>query len=441
MGAQSTDAALTESWGGPAAAGARLYVGIDIGRHSHLVAAIPKDRMEDGSWERGAVRRVSTTAGGFADLTVWLDSFGVPRAATVAGCEPTGGWYGWTVVAYLENAGYRVHWLQNWAIHDRRKLLIGKQTKTDALDARLLARLLYEQEWLGANKVLRQHPPQRADALRLLVRNRLKLVLLSTRYRAQLGVIIDVLFPELKVFFRTTTTGAWARALLEQFPSPAALSSAQPDAVAHVWVQHRANRLVPRVPEVQALAASSAGLPDAGNRLLPMQGWLLRQIRLVDQEIQLAEAAIAQALEAWPSEDRVILASLPGMSTLRQATLLCCIGDVRSFPSDRQLRKMLGWYPEARESGASISQHRLGQTGIRLARREIWLWAFGLLSPKQSSTPFRAYYQRLRARGMPGKVALGHVAGKLISVLFYCLRHRQPYDAARHARDLGFPDA
>jgi hypothetical protein len=72
MGAQSTVAALTETRGGPSLAGNRLDVGIDVGRHEHVVAAIPRERMENGSWERAAVRRVSTSGRGFRLLTEWL---------------------------------------------------------------------------------------------------------------------------------------------------------------------------------------------------------------------------------------------------------------------------------------------------------------------------------------------------------------------------------
>ena len=42
---------------------------------------------------------------------------------------------------------------------------------------------------------------------------------------------------------------------------------------------------------------------------------------------------------------------------------------------------------------------------------------------------------------MTGPVAMGHLAGKLISVLFHCLRSGTPYDPQRHARDLGIVDA
>jgi transposase len=384
---------------------------------------------------------VLANADGFTQLIHWLADLG-PVAATVIGCEPTGGWYTRTVVAWLEVRGYRITWLQNWALHERRQLAIGKQTKTDALDARLLARLLYERERLGAVGGLLHRRPASAEALRLLVRNRLKLITLRTRYRLQLGVLEDVIFPELKECFRSHSTGRIAREILEHFPTPAALAAASPDQLAPLCKgQGRGARLARRLADLQELATRSVGLVDDIADLLTIQGWLLRQLRIVDEEIDTAEATIADALQVWPQRDRAILASLPGMSMLRQAVLLSTIGDWRSFQSDRQLRKLLGWYPEARESGTSVSKHRLGEKGNRLARREVWRWAVGLLSPRTPPTPFRAYYERLRARGVRGSVAVGHVAGKLISVLFHCLKKDEEYDATRHGHALGLDDA
>jgi len=441
MGTQSASAALTESRGGPASAGASLYVGVDVGRHHHLVAVISRERMEDGSWERGPVRRFATNSAGFQELLAWLESAGLPASAMMVGCEPTGGWYARTVVAWLETYGYRIDWLQNWAVHDRRQLLIGKQTKTDALDARLIARLLFERDVLGASRGFLHRPPQNADALRLLVRNRFKLVNFRTRYRLQLGAVQDVLFPEFKQFFRARSTGRTARTLLEQFPTPAQLAGASAEELAAVVIgKAHAPVVAPRLPELQRLAASSAGLNRDIDQLLRIQAWLLRQLRVVEDEVAAADREVAAALEGWPVRDRAVLGSFPNMSILRQAILLSAIGDVTGFQSDRQLRKLLGWYPEAVESGTSVYRHRLGQKGNRLARREVWLWVVGL-SPRRELTPFRVYYQRLRDRGMAGNVAVGHVAGKLISVLFACLRKGELYDSIHHARELGLGDA
>ena len=441
MGAQPTVAALTECRGGTAPTGARLYVGIDVGRHEHIVAAVPQERMENGSWERAGFHRIPTSSSGFRTLTNWLDTFDLPRAQVRVGCEPTGGWYGQTMVAWMERHGYHVSWLQNWALHERRRLLIGKQTKTDALDARLIARLLYERECQGLRGGFLHRPPRITEALGMLVRSRARLVEQQTRYRLQLTAVIDVLFPELKEFFKSSVTCPTARLLLESFPTPRAVGTADLAELREVVVVKAHARLMgSRLPQLKDLAASSAGLVEGIEPIRELEDWLLYQLNSVEHQVRDAGDAIAKALQSWPAQERRILDSLPGMTPLRHAVLLSVIGDVSSFSSDRQLRKLLGWYPELRESGSSLSQHRLGHSGNRMARRELWLWVLHLLSRAQSPNPFRAYYRRLRDLGVRGQNAIGHVAGKLITVMYFCLRNGELYDPVRHARDLGLND-
>ncbi|HAW09954.1 MAG TPA: IS110 family transposase [Chloroflexi bacterium] len=439
MGAQSNGAALTETRGDPAAAGTHLFVGVDIGRFYHLVAAIPQERMENGSWERAVARRFATSADGFEELVAWLHSFDVSVDDIRVGLEPTGGLYSRTVVAWLVRHGFQVDWLQNWAVHDRRHLLIGKQAKSDALDARLIARLLYERECLGLVGGFLHRTPMAAEGLRMLVRNRFKLLSLHTRHRLQLAALEDVLFPEFKEVFRGSQTKLAARRVLEHFPTPADLAVAPREDIREViYRQAKAMRLVEAADRLQTLAARSAGLVEGIEEIVRTQRHVLRELNVLDEELRIADAAIAEALESWPPRQRAILDSLPGMSVQRQAVLLSAIGDLGTFRTDRELRKLLGWYPETLESGSSVSKHRLGLSGNRLARRELWLWSMSIVAPRFPANPFKDYYARLRARNLAGHVAIGHVAGKLISVLFYCMRNGEPYDPVRHARDLGF---
>ena len=441
MGTQSTSTALTDYRGGPAPAGSRLYVGIDAGRRQHVVAAVALERMENGSWERVAVHRIPTTGQGFRELLVWLQQSGHAPSQVRVGCEPTGLWCAETVVAWLERYGYGVQWLQTWALHERRQLAIGKQTKTDALDARLIARLLYEREFHAQDRGFLKTGPRSTDALRMLVRSRVRLIEQRTRIRLQLTNVEDALFPELKDFFKTSITSPAVRRLLEAFPTPKSLADAAPDDIYRVLVvQGRVRIYAARIDELHRLAAETAGLTDV-EPILHAQSWLLRQLNAVDEQIKDVERSIVSALQGWPSDQRAVLNSFPFMSDMRQAVLLASIGDVRTFHNDGQLRKLLGWYPEARESGTTVSKHRLGYSGNRLARREIWFWAMQLITPRRPASPFAAYYKRLRARGVPGHAAVGHLAGKLISVLFFCLRSGRPYDPAQHARALGLGDA
>lgn len=442
MGARTNEAALTETRGGTASAGSHLYVGIDIGRFHHLVAAVPQERMENGTWDRAVARRFATNFDGFTDLVSWLGSFGTATQDVRVGMEPTGGLYSKTVVAWLVRHDFRVDWLQNWAVHDRRHLLIGKQTKSDSLDARLIARLLYERECLGLVGGFLHRTPASTESLRMLVRNRYKLLTLHTRHRLQLAALEHVIFPEFKEVFKGSQTKPAARRVLEHFPTPAELAAAPLDDVREVvYRQARAIRLVRAAERLHELAARSAGVTDDIALIVKTQRHLLRQLNVLDDELRIADAAIAEALDTWPERDRAIMASLPGMSTQRQAVLLSAIGEFATFHTDRQLRKLLGWYPETLESGSSVSKHRLGLSGNRLARRELWLWSMAIVAPRFPDNAFKVYYRRLRDRGLSGHVAIGHVAGKLISVLFHCMRSGQPYDPLRHARDLGLGDA
>ena len=216
-----------------------------------------------GEWHLGARggRQVATNADGFTELVAWLLSFGVEVSNVPVGIEPTGGLYSKTVVAWLVRHDFQIDWLQNWAVHDRRHLLIGKQAKSDALDARLIARLLYERECLGMVGGFLHRAPASAESLRMLVRNRFKLLTLHTRHRLQLAALEDVLFPEFKEVFKGSQTNPAARRVLEHFPTPAELAAAPPEDVREVvYRQARATRLVKAAERLQQLAARSAGL-------------------------------------------------------------------------------------------------------------------------------------------------------------------------------------
>jgi transposase len=191
------------------------------------------------------------------------------------------------------------------------------------------------------------------------------------------------------------------------------------------------------VPRLHDLAAHSVGLADGIAELVAAQRWLAGQVRLADAEIARLDAEIERTLEAWSPRDRAVLASFPALGQTRQAILLAAIGDVRRFRDDRALRKYLGWYAELAQSGTSVDRHRLGTVGERNARRMIWLWALSLVTPQAGETPFKTWYLGLRARGMRGNVAIGHLASKLVSVVYYCLLRGEPYDPERHWRELG----
>jgi Transposase IS116/IS110/IS902 family len=300
----------------------------------------------------------------------------------------------------------------------------------------LIARLLFLREAVGQEYAFTAGHDQIGvyATLRLLVNNRWKLRQAQARAGNQLTQIVDVIFPELAEVFTKSLTGDAVLALLARFPTPAAVAAAGHDEIYRTIVfQARAPRKAPLIPRLLDLAAGSVGVDD----LVAAETYLVGQLRRLAEEVASIEERIAATVALAP-ESRVIC-SFPAVKEIRAATILGAMGGpVGAFHSDKALRRHLGWSVEEEKSGTSVHRERLAVSGNRHSRRELRLWTLGLVNPRTPWTPLRAYYERLIAppAGKRPNVALGHLAGKLISVLYACMSRDELYDEARLAKDM-----
>lgn len=275
--------------------------------------------------------------------------------------------------------------------------------------------------------------------LRLLVELRWKQVQARRRASNQLMQVLDVLFPELRRVFRKSTVRPTPLHLLSRFPTAQAIAAASEQDLHRVLVgEARSLRHQTAAPELRRFARDSVGVREGREVLQLAQGWLVRQLQDLRHALADLEARIEAAVAEFPETE--ILRTFPYMSSRRIATLLAGMGaPVEAFPSDRALRRQWGWYVELEQSGARV-RSRLGRGGYRGTRRELYLMALQLVKDESRDNPFRHYYRRL-LRGNPTpkvpKVALGHVASKLVTVMYVCMRRRQPYDPARLWRHMG----
>lgn len=422
----------------------RYYLGVDVGRRSHTVCAVARSTFETGGtrWQHAPTLTVEVSRSGFDRITALLHRLtDDPARDVVAGLEPTGGYYARTVHAFLRSQGLEVHWVRNNAVHDARDAVYGKRTKTDAADSRLIARLLYLREAVGQEYAFTAGHDQVGvyATLRLLVNNRWKLRQAQARAGNQLTQILDVIFPELAEVFTKSLTAESVLALLARFPTPAAVAAAGHDEIYRTIVfEARAPRKAPLVPRLLELAAGSVGIAEGIDDLIAAETYLVGQLRRLAEEVGSVEERILTTVALAP-EARVIC-SFPAAKEIRAATILGAMGaPVAAFHSDKALRRHLGWSVEEEKSGTSVHRERLAASGNRHSRRELRLWTLGLVNPRTPWTPFRAHYERLVAPPASKRpnVALGHLASKLISVLYACMTRGRLYDEARLANDMG----
>lgn len=340
----------------------------------------------------------------------------------------------------MKRRGYRVLWVKNQAVHDLRETVYGRRSKSDVEDARLIARLLYLRDAIGQEYAFQvAHEGElRYRNLRLLVELRWKQVQARRRASNQLMQVLDVLFPELRLVFRKSTTSSTPLQLLRRFPSAAEVAAASETEIHRVLVEEaRSLHHQTAAPTLRRLAQTTVGAVEGGEVLRLAQGWLVETLIGLDTAIKDLEERLALAVKDLP-EARV-LATFPCMSTVRIATLLAGMGAaIEASPSDRALRKQWGWYVEIEQSGAR-ERSRLGRGGYRGTRRELYLMAMQLIRDCAGDNPFKRYYRRL-LQGNPTpkvpKVALGHVASKLVTVMYVCMSRGQPYDSAKLFRHM-----
>lgn len=201
-----------------------LYVGIDIGKDTHVAGFLsPTLLARYQRFEHCPALTFANSREGFRSL---LDRIGayVPLTQVYVVLEFTGH-YHHALTQYLQEQDIAVYALHN----QKRQAGLPKTDKRDALN---LANLLYNQLEKGAQTidpfqaVRRLVPPGEAAAqLRGMVRHRYELTNESTQRKNKLIAICDELFPELARIYKDLNLPS-ALALRERFPTPAAVATA-----------------------------------------------------------------------------------------------------------------------------------------------------------------------------------------------------------------------
>jgi transposase len=144
----------------------------------------------------------------------------------------------------------------------------------------------------------------------------------------------------------------------------------------------------------------------------------LRHIAFLDAEIAEVERVIALDALDWPDVRRLM--TVPGVNVIVAATFLAAVGDIRRFPTSRQLVGYLGLDPKVRQSGTAPATHgHISKQGCDTARHAL---VKACWSTVRAPGPLRAFYQRVRAR-RGHQIAIVACARKL-ACLFWCMLTR-----------------
>jgi len=173
-----------------------------------------------------------------------------------------------------------------------------------------------------------------------------------------------------------------------------------------------------RVMETNRLAVATDAALKAG---------LTRHLAWLDSELADVGRCLDEAVQASPAwrDQDALLQSIPGIGPTTSRTLLAALPELGTISGGRAAA-LAGLAPYAQDSG-KLKGVRTIRGGRPEVRRMLYLAA---LSAARHGGPLKEFYDRLRARGKRGKVAMIAVARKLVTIANAVLRTQTPWTPA-----------
>ena len=245
-------------------------------------------------------------------------------------------------------------------------------------------------------------------SLKSLTRLRDRLIRQRSFYLVKLTNVLDHTFPEFKPFFKERFSKT-AIYLLETYGSAEKIARMNSASYENLRSISRGKFSPQQFIELKELAANTVGV---NNSIFDTElNCLLSLYRDVAKQVSILEEQIITLIE----DIHPHFMSIPGIGPLSAAVIYAEYGDISNFSSPAQMLAFAGLEPGISESGTESHRGRMVKRGSSQLRYALLNCVLPLI---RFDVTFATYYAKKRAEGKPHRVAVSHVAKKLVRVIF-----------------------
>ncbi len=377
-----------------------FYLGIDIAKNTHYAALCTQDGqalIEPFPF--------SNDINGFNLLLSLIENY--DKEKLLIGLESTAH-YAENIISFLFDRGFKIAVINPIQTSSVRKSAIRK-IKTDKVDTFVIIKTL-----LLCDYSILTNRDIHLIQLKSLCLARHDLIKLRSRSKIQLMAYIDQLFPEFQYFFKSGLHINTSYRLLEKHCLPSEIANLHLTYLTNLLSKASRGKFSKQdAIDLKILASNSVGI---NNPMLSVRiSNAIEQIELFTKQIKQVEVLIERLMQ---DIDSTIL-SIPGIGLVSAANILAIVGDIHRFPSPSQLIAFAGLDPVINQSGKfNASNTRMSKRGSRLLRYSLIFSAYNVV---KNNATFRQYYALKRSQGKSHYNALGHVASKLVRVIYKIL--------------------
>ncbi|WP_339121338.1 IS110-like element ISFnu4 family transposase [Fusobacterium nucleatum] len=257
-------------------------------------------------------------------------------------------------------------------------------------------------------------------SLKKLTRFRSSLIKQRSKAKIQLTSLLDLLFPELQYLFKSKIHSKAIYSLLKKYPSAEEIAALKDDEISNLlYASSKGHFKKEKSIELKSLAKITVGIKDTSISLHVIQ--LIELIELYDKQIKDIVTKIADTVDKLDTK----LLSVPGISIIACAIILGETNNFNNFSDSTKLLAFAGLDPKIRQSGNfNASSCRMSKKGSPYLRYALIFTAWNIV---RHSEKFNKYYCLKRSQGKSHYNSLGHVAHKLVRVIFTLIKKNIVY--------------
>lgn len=386
-----------------------IYVGIDVAKDKHYCFIT----NSDGEVLFNAFT-ITNNLDGFNDLYQKIESLIDDITKVKVGLEATGH-YSYNLLGYLVDKGLPAYVINPLHTNLYRKSLSLRQTKTDKVDARIIASMLMSDVNLKSYSGTSYHN----EELKSLTRYRFDKVKERAKLKSSVSRLVCILFPELEKLVPSLHMAS-VYTMLSEFPGAKQVSNAHLTRLSNLLFETSKGRYGKDIAVIFREAARSSIGSNMPAKSLELKH-TIKLIRELDTEIDEIENEIKIIMDEINSP----ILSIPGISYRMGAMIIAEIGDFNRFDSPDKVLAYAGFSPSTYQSGQLDGAYaHMEKRGSRYLRYALYNAAKYVCHWEPS---FAEYLAKKRAEGKHYNVAISHAVKKLVRVIYHLEKSNQKY--------------
>ncbi len=191
--------------------------------------------------------------------------------------------------------------------------------------------------------------------------------------------------------------------------------------------------LVRRLESLQQMRQQERNRLTSGERSAVVTDSIATILQALDTEIEHLAQLIHDHIQRHPHlrEQHDLLKTIPGIGDKTATTILAECGDLRAYPSARELAAYAGLTPKEFRSGSSVNgKPRLSKIGSSRLRQALY---FPAISAKRYNPIIQAFCDRLLLRGKHTMTVIGAAMRKLLHLAYGVVKSGHPFDPNHRA--------